>query len=73
MLNRAINNPKKWGWLLRDENELKENEISVDEAINIVGGSTHVELFASSLFGKKNKKKLKKMVGNDDISSFYDG
>ena len=53
MLSKALNDPKKWGWLLEPlKDDKHKHEMDVQEMIHILGLSPHKELSASSLFGK---------------------
>ena len=61
MLSKALNQPKKWGWLLETE-ELDNNErpkLTMEGMINILNMAPQKELYASSLFKKGKKKKVK--------------
>ena len=60
MLTKALNNPKKWGWLLEPdefETDVKtgvvtktNNEMSVDEMLTLMGRSGQKQAYMSSLF-----------------------
>ena len=80
MLSKALNQPKKWGWLLQPlKDDAHKNEMDVQEMIHILGMSPHQELFASSLFGKgipnyptyygSSKKKTQVSANNNNANN----
>ena len=50
MLSKALNNPKKWGWLLEPTKDPANQEISLDEMMTIMGRSSQKHAYKSSLF-----------------------
>ena len=51
MLNRAINDPKRWGWLIHDEKDADGKDVvSLQELISFMGMSPQKQLYHSRLF-----------------------
>ena len=57
MLNQALNQPKKWSWLLEDETDNTDDELTLNSMIGVLGMTPQKELYGSTLFKKKQKKK----------------
>ena len=49
MLTKALNDPKKWGWLIDDEKQPGET-LTLQETMNIMNRSHQKHAYRSSLF-----------------------
>ena len=75
MLGQSLAYPKKWAWLLEEDNDDNGNPkgLSMETMIGIMGMSPHLESQDSTLFGhsKPKKKKKKKKMTRKQMMKYY--